>query len=120
MKWICIQQFLQLIHLDCLWYFLTCSSPRHPLFLHTLSFECTSKPCITFINQFLVYFHILKMHNTILSLNCVMYHCFSKNIVQVFIKFTHSFVAIELLTFCKNAKKLFYCSRELSLFWLNK
>ena len=25
----------------------------------------------------------------------------------------HSFVAIELLTFCKNAKKLFYCSREL-------
>ena len=39
-----------------------------------------------------------------------------KNIAQVFIKFTHSFVAIELLTFCKNAKKLFYCSRELSVF----
>ena len=43
----------------------TCSSPRCPLFLHALSFECTSKLCITFLNQFLVYFHILKMHNTI-------------------------------------------------------
>ena len=39
-----------------------------------------------------------------------------KNIVQVFIKSTHSFVAVELLTFCKNAKKLFYCSRKLSIF----
>ena len=29
-------------------------------------------------------------------------------------------VASELLTFCNNAKKLFYCSRELSLFWPNK
>ena len=28
-----------------------------------------------------------------------------KNIAKVFIKFTHSFVAIELLTFCKNSKK---------------
>ena len=34
----------------------------------------------------------------------------------VFIKFIHRFVAINLLTFCKNAKKLFYCSRELSVF----
>ena len=45
---------------------------------------------------------------------------FFENIVQLFIKFTHSFVAIELLTFCTNAKQLFYCSRELSLFWLYK
>ena len=36
----------------------TWSSPRHPLFLHTLSFDCTSKLCINFINQFSVYFHI--------------------------------------------------------------
>ena len=36
----------------------TCSSPRHPLFLHALSFECTSKLCGTFLNLFLVYFHI--------------------------------------------------------------
>ena len=44
---------------------MTRSSPRRPLFLHVLSFECTSKLCITFLNQFLVYFHVLKMHNTI-------------------------------------------------------
>ena len=43
----------------------TCSSPRRPLFLHALSFECTSKLCITFLNQFSVYFHIKRMHNTI-------------------------------------------------------
>ena len=36
-----------------------------------------------------------------------MHHFLFKNIVQVFIKFTHSFVAIELLTFCKNAKNYF-------------
>ena len=34
------------------------SSPRRPLFLHALSFECISKLCIDFLNQFLVYFHI--------------------------------------------------------------
>ena len=61
-----------------------------------------------------------KMHNTIKSLNCVVRYCFLKNIAQLYINFTHSFVAIELLTFCKNAKILFYCLRELSLFWPNK
>ena len=30
-----------------------------------------------------------------------MHHFVFKNIEQVFIKFTHSFVAIEVLTFCK-------------------
>ena len=44
---------------------MTCSRPRHPLFLHALSFECTSKLCVTLFNQFSAYFHILKMHNTI-------------------------------------------------------
>ena len=43
----------------------TCSSPRRPLFLHALSFECTSKLCGTFLNQFSDYFNIKKMHNTI-------------------------------------------------------
>ena len=38
----------------------TCSSPRRTFFLHALSFECTSKLCIPFLNQFSVYFHILK------------------------------------------------------------
>ena len=36
----------------------TRSIPRRPLFLHALSFECTTKLCINFLNQFLVYFHI--------------------------------------------------------------
>ena len=36
----------------------TCSSPRRTFFLHALSFECTTKMCITFLNQFLAYFHI--------------------------------------------------------------
>ena len=36
--------------------------------------------------------------------NCVVRYSFFKNIAQLFIKFTHSFVAIELLTLCKNAK----------------
>ena len=56
----------------------TCSSPRRTFFLHALSFECTSKLCITFLNQFSAYFHIKKMHNTILSLNCVVRYYFSK------------------------------------------
>ena len=43
----------------------TCSSPRRPLFLHALSFQCTSKLCGTFLNQFSDYFHIKRMHNTI-------------------------------------------------------
>ena len=72
---------------------MTCSSPRRPLFVHVLSFECTSKLCITFLNQFLVYFHI-KKYITQFSHWIVSCTIFFNNIVQVFIKFTHSFVAI--------------------------
>ena len=36
----------------------TCSRPRRPFFLHALSFECTSKLCIDFLNKLSVYFHI--------------------------------------------------------------
>ena len=97
----------------------TCSSPRRTFFLHALSFQYTSKLCVTFLNLFLVYF-IFKIFITQLSHSIVSCAIFFKNIVQLFINFTHSSVDIGLLTFCKNAKKLFYCSRELSLFWLNK
>ena len=31
---------------------MTCSSPRRTFFLHALSFECTSKLCVTYLNQF--------------------------------------------------------------------
>ena len=41
-----------------IWGIMTCSRPRRPLFLHTLSFECTTNLCINFLNQFSVYFHI--------------------------------------------------------------
>ena len=34
------------------------SSPRRPLFLHALSFQCTTKLCINFLNQFSFCFHI--------------------------------------------------------------
>ena len=53
-------------------------------------------------------------HNLVIELCLAQF--FFKNIAQFFIKSAHSFVAIELLTFCTNAKKLFYCSRELSVF----
>ena len=56
---------------------MTCSSPRRPLFLHALSFECTSKLCAIFINIIFVYFHGKRMHNTIQSLNYAMRNCFS-------------------------------------------
>ena len=38
----------------------TCFRPRRPIFLHALLFECNSKLCITFRNQFSVCFHIKK------------------------------------------------------------
>ena len=53
-------------------------------------------------------------HNFVIELCSAPF--FSKNIAQLFIKFTHGFVAIELSTFYKNAKKLFYCSREIMVF----
>ena len=58
------------------------------------------------------------LHNLVIELCSAL--IFLKNNLQLYINFTHSFVAIELLTFCKIPKKLFYCSRELSLFWPNK
>ena len=45
-----------------------------------------------------------------------MHHLPPSNIVQVFIEFTHSFVAIELLTFCNNAKKsILFLKRALGI-----
>ena len=42
---------------------------------------------------------------------------FYKNIAQLFINFTHSFVAIELLTFWKNAKN-YFIARESSHYFV--
>ena len=56
------------------------------------------------------------MHNTIYSLNCVVRYCVFKNSDQLFINLTHSFVAIELLTFCKNAKNYFIAGENTHYF----
>ena len=45
---------------------------------------------------------------------------FPKNIAQLFIKFTHRFVAIELLTFCKNAKTILLLKRALGISYVNR
>ena len=61
------------------------------------------------------------MQNTVKSLNCVVHHFFSKNIAQVFIKLTQSFVAIELLTFCKHAKQsILLLKRALGISYVNR
>ena len=89
-------------------------------FFYTRSHLSALQNCALLFSANLQFIFILKKCKTQFSHWIVSCTIFFKSIVQVFIKFTHSFVAIELLTFCKNAKKLFYCSRELSLFWLNK
>ena len=53
-----LDDYVNVIFIILLVLLMTCSSPRRPLFLHALSFECTSKLCGTFLNQFSDYFHI--------------------------------------------------------------
>ena len=49
-------------------YVMTCVSLRRPLFLHALSFECTSKLCITFLGQFSVFFTFQDaLHNLVIE-----------------------------------------------------
>ena len=58
------------------------------------------------------------LHNLVIELCSAP---FFENIVQVFIKFTHSFVAIELLTFCKNSKKnILLLKRALDIPYVNR
>ena len=59
-------------------------------------------------------FSYLKMHYTIQSLNCVMRRFF-QNIAHLFIKSTHSFVAIKLLNFCKKEKTILMLNRPLTI-----
>ena len=82
---------------------MTCSSPRHPLFYTHSHLSALQNYALLFSTNFWFIF-IFKnaLHNLVSEL------CrapFFKNIVQVFIKFTHSFVALELLTFWKKSKK---------------
>ena len=48
---------------------MTWSSPRRPLFLHSLSFECTEKLCISFLNQLSFFSHLnSELHNLVIEL----------------------------------------------------
>ena len=82
-------------------------------FFYTRSHLSALQNCVLLLSTNFQFIFIFKKCITQFSPWIVLYTIFFKNIAQVFIKFTHSFVAIELFTFCKNAKKLFYCSREL-------
>ena len=90
-------------------------------FFYTRSHLSALQNCAVLFSTNFYLFFILKECITQFShwiVSCANF--FSKIILQLYINFTHSFVGIELLTFCKNAKKLIYCLRELSLFWSNK
>ena len=53
-------------------------------------------------------------------MNCVVHHFTPKTIAQVLKKFTHSFVAIELLNFFKNAKNYLLLKRALGIPYVNR
>ena len=88
-------------------------------FFYTHSHLSALQNCALLFSTNFLFIFIFKECITQFSHWIVSCTIFFKNILQLFIKFPHSFVTIELLTFCKNAKNN-YCSRELSLFWLNK
>ena len=57
------------------------------------------------------------LHNSMIKLCSALKY--SKNIQQLFIKFTHSFVAIELLNICKN-EKIYFIAQERSRYSVRK
>ena len=89
-------------------------------FFYTLSRLSALQNCaLVFLTDFQFIFTFKNaLHNLVIELcRTLKYY---KSIPQFFSNFTRSFVAIELLTFFKNANFHFYCSIELSLFGLNK
>ena len=90
------------------------SSTRALIWVHFKTVNSFSRPI------FSLFSHLNSVwHNSVIELYCAL-QIIQNILLQLFIKVTRSFVAIELFTFCKNAKFIFYCSRELSLFWLDK
>ena len=89
-------------------------------FFYTRSHFSALQNCALIFSTNFQFIFTLKnaLHNLAIEL-CIALKIFKK-ILRLFIKFTRGFVAIELLTFFKNAKFHFCCSRELSVFWLNK
>ena len=89
-------------------------------FFYTHSHLSALQNCALLLSTNFQFIFTIKnaLHNVVIEL-CSALKYF-KNILQIFIKVTHSFVAIELLTCFNNTEFNFYSSRELSVFWLNK
>ena len=94
---------------------MACSIPRRPLFLHALSLECNKKFCINFLNQFKFIFTFKyctkQFSHWIVS-------CTKK--IQFFNDLYNKFCCYWIIDFFKNTRFHFYCSIELSIFWLNE
>ena len=80
--------------------------PQDGPFFYTRSHLSALQNCALLFSTNFQFIFIFKKCITQFSHWIVSCTIFSKNIVQVFIKFTHSFVAIELLTFC--LKSVYY------------
>ena len=90
-----------------------CFSPRRPLFLHTLIFECITKLCINFSTNSSLFSHLNSaQHNLDIELCCAIK--IIQNISRLFSKFAHGFVAIELLTFSKIQNSIFIAQESSS------
>ena len=92
----------------------TGSIPISPLFLHTFSFELTTK-VLSKLSQHIFFFSYLNsaQHNLVVQLCCAKTHL--QFCLWSFSKLTYSFVTIELLAFILDVKFNFYFSRELSV-----
>ena len=85
--------------------FMTCSSPRRPLFYTCSQLSALQSCALIFSTNFSLFSHLNnELHNFVIEL------CSALKIIlflTVFSKFAHSFVAIELLTFSKMQNSIF-------------
>ena len=90
-------------------------------FFYTLSHLSALQNCALYFSTNFQFIFTFKNEvlNLVIEL-CSAHKLFQKYFTRFFKIVTHSFVAIELLTFFNNAKFHFYCSIDLSLFWLHK
>ena len=75
-------------------------------FIYTRSHLSALQNCALLLSTNFQFFSYLKNGLQTVVIELCSAQFFFKNIAQLFIKFTHSSVAIELLTFCKNAQKI--------------
>ena len=97
---------------------MTWSSPRRSLFLHSLSFECTTKLCINLFNQFSVFLHLKSARQ-----NLVIELCRGPKTILFFNGYLENLrIVLWLLNdwLFQKWKIPFYFSRQLSIFGLKK